>query len=582
MRHLILALFQLFIFSFINAQNVPQGISYQGVAIKQGEYNIAGDNPMSVYWSNQNIKVRFTIYDEYPGGVNAYEEFHSTKTDDYGVFSLVIGKGQVISGDFTSVNWGLGDAHLQVEIDFENNGVYSLVGVEKFWSVPYVLNMPEINNNNLDKGYLDSAMRALSDSLNKSFGDSLRYLKSLIKAEKDSVIGNEWQNLVKNGDSLIITDGNGVVFNDDDSINEIQTLRIVNDSLILSKNGGSVYIGNLGSTAGKDLFKPSPGSVPEYFASGYTKTEYKTKTGFFTFYPMDRLKPYNQSQAYGVNYTLSGDSLYILGVNDVSKYYSVVSFALDEDNFNPKLKDEYSSYKINLANTELLRLWTNDSNLMAGFNTQKGVFTYDLETNSFRTQSNFANNFVQKALTSGLIGQEYYSRLIGRDSLYFTYDNNDTNRLYLYLLKTNEVKEVLNFDAKGRSLFISTKFFYFSYNGNIAALDLVNHKTNYKFIDFSILGERINDTRWLYTNNIYDVYTNDDKDLYLGENYFYNSISGVLTRLNLDINNSADIRTQYGFSNVFTNGLGLYYGNAYYGQGGPQFFRIISPVLMYR
>jgi hypothetical protein len=121
-------------------QNVPQGIAYQAVAVKDGAYSVAGQNPQAIYWSNKEIKVRFTIFDTYPNGSSQYSEVHTTSTDEYGVFNLIIGQGSGLSGDFTTIPWELGDAHLQVEIDFENTNKYVLSVIEKFWSVPFALN----------------------------------------------------------------------------------------------------------------------------------------------------------------------------------------------------------------------------------------------------------------------------------------------------------------------------------------------------------------------------------------------------------------------------------------------------------
>jgi hypothetical protein len=157
------------------AQNLPQGIAYQAVAVKDGPYSLAGQNPQAIYWSNKDIKVRFTIYEKYPGGSTQYSEFHATKTDDYGVFNLIIGQGNPISGDFTKIPWDLGTAHLQVEIDFDNNGTYKLTSLERFWSVPYAFVTRKSGSNSTD-----SALNALNSKFN--------YLKN---RDKDTVIGNE-------------------------------------------------------------------------------------------------------------------------------------------------------------------------------------------------------------------------------------------------------------------------------------------------------------------------------------------------------------------------------------------------------
>lgn len=246
------------------AQNLPQGIAYQAVAVKDGPYSIAGQNPQAIYWSNKDINVRFTIFEKYPGGITQYSESHSTKTDDYGVFNLIIGQGSPISGDFAKIPWDLGTAHLQVEIDFDNSGTYKLTSLERFWSVPYAFVTRKGNSTSTD-----SALNALNgkfnylknrdkdtvigneggvsykslDSLNKVLVAKLVALKS---SDKDTVIGNEWQKLTRNKDTLILSDGGGTVaLLDEDPKNEIQKLSLSNDTLTLSNGGGSVELSDV-------------------------------------------------------------------------------------------------------------------------------------------------------------------------------------------------------------------------------------------------------------------------------------------------------------------------------------------------
>ena len=213
------------------AQNLPQGIAYQAVAIKEGPYSVAGENPQAIYWSNKDIKVRFTILDQYPNPMDTYQEFHPVTTDDYGVFNLIIGQGSVLSGDFETIPWELGTAHLRVEIDFDNDDSYTITSFERFWSVPYafVTKKDESTNN-------DSAIQALNDKINALRANDL-----------DTVIGNEIQTLAIKGDSLSISDGNTVKIDfpanlDNDPVNEIQTISISNDTVSLSSGGGSVIL----------------------------------------------------------------------------------------------------------------------------------------------------------------------------------------------------------------------------------------------------------------------------------------------------------------------------------------------------
>ena len=251
-------------------QNVPQGIAYQAVAVKDGPYSLAGQNASAVYWANKDIQVRFTIYDKYPNGTNQYSELHATTTDDFGLFNLIIGQGNVLSGDFSKIPWDLGTAHLQVEIDFENENSFKLTAIEKFWSVPYAFVTPKSNSTSYD-----SILNALNDKyiylknrdkdtvIGNEGGVSYEYLDSLNNVllakleslnalDKDTVVGNELQTLSLSGDSLFISDGNTVVINhpanlDNDSTNEIQTISLSNDTIHLNKGGGKIALKDIKS-----------------------------------------------------------------------------------------------------------------------------------------------------------------------------------------------------------------------------------------------------------------------------------------------------------------------------------------------
>ncbi len=263
MKKIFLSIFTSIIAVCTVAQNLPQGIAYQAVAVKEGPYSVAGENPQAIYWSNKDIKVRFTILDQYPNPMDTYQEFHSVTTDDYGVFNLIIGQGAVISGDFETIPWELGAAHLQVEIDFDNDDNYKVTSFERFWSVPYAFVSNKVKGTNID-----SAIQALNDKIiylkdrdkdtvignegitYKTIDSLNQVLQSKINAlranDLDTVVGNEFQTLAIKGDSLSISDGNTVRIDfpdnlDNDSVNEIQSLTLKGDSLSIS-DGNTVKI----------------------------------------------------------------------------------------------------------------------------------------------------------------------------------------------------------------------------------------------------------------------------------------------------------------------------------------------------
>lgn len=107
---------------------VPQGMNYQAVA---------RNNQGSVLSSTQ-LNIRFSILDSTTNGPVVYSEVHTTTTNDYGMFTLVIGKGTPQLGNFTLIKWSVGDKFLKVEIG--DNGVsYDLQTTTQLLSVPYAL-----------------------------------------------------------------------------------------------------------------------------------------------------------------------------------------------------------------------------------------------------------------------------------------------------------------------------------------------------------------------------------------------------------------------------------------------------------
>ncbi|MEM8584570.1 MAG: hypothetical protein AAGF87_09890 [Bacteroidota bacterium] len=105
---------------FLAAQ-VPQGINYQAVA-RNGNGDIL---------SNQNVSIVFNLRNPINGFVD-YSESHSTTTNDFGLFNLVIGAGNNPSGDFSDVDWSN-----NYELGVSVNGVN--LGFTLLQSVPYAL-----------------------------------------------------------------------------------------------------------------------------------------------------------------------------------------------------------------------------------------------------------------------------------------------------------------------------------------------------------------------------------------------------------------------------------------------------------
>ena len=117
------------VITFAVRAQAPQGINYQAVALD------ALGNPVA----NQSVSTRLSILDGGATGAVLYQESHNPTTDNTGLFSIVIGNGTVISGSFSTINWGNGARWLKTEVDITGGTSYVLMGSSQFMSVPYAL-----------------------------------------------------------------------------------------------------------------------------------------------------------------------------------------------------------------------------------------------------------------------------------------------------------------------------------------------------------------------------------------------------------------------------------------------------------
>jgi len=114
----------------------PQAISYQAVARNlQGQVLV-----------NQAVKLRITILQGSAVGAAAYTETHALTTNQFGLLTLQIGKGTVVSGTFASIDWAANKYFTKIEMD-ETGGVnYKEIGTSEMLAVPYALHAKTVEN----------------------------------------------------------------------------------------------------------------------------------------------------------------------------------------------------------------------------------------------------------------------------------------------------------------------------------------------------------------------------------------------------------------------------------------------------
>lgn len=217
-------------------------INYQGVARN------AGNELMASEAMNLGLAIRFGA----ASASIAYEETHSLTTDANGVFSLKIGNGNVVSGDYGNLAWGSGAAYVTVSI----NG--SEIGTTELLAVPYAITSGDGDNQSAAEVVYDNSVSNLTATNTQEAIDEL-VGSGIVDADADPT--NELQTISfdSNTNELSLTDGgtvsipNGGTDADADPTNEFQNLSFDTNTNELSlSDGNSITIPSGGTDADAD------------------------------------------------------------------------------------------------------------------------------------------------------------------------------------------------------------------------------------------------------------------------------------------------------------------------------------------
>ena len=100
-----------------------EGISYQAIAYDNNGFEM----------SSQEIQLQLSILGDSINGSAEYVERHTVTTDDFGLFSIVIGSGET-EANLSSVNW---KSPKFLKVEMQNGEQMTTLGVSQFLSVPY-------------------------------------------------------------------------------------------------------------------------------------------------------------------------------------------------------------------------------------------------------------------------------------------------------------------------------------------------------------------------------------------------------------------------------------------------------------
>jgi hypothetical protein len=129
MKKLILSLVAIATISLSSFGQSPEGFKYQAVVRDAG----------NIILNNQEVGMQLTILQDALPGTAVYTETFAPTTNAFGLVNLEIGKGSVVSGDFTTIDWSVGPYFIETAVDITGGTSYAVMGTSQLMSVPYAL-----------------------------------------------------------------------------------------------------------------------------------------------------------------------------------------------------------------------------------------------------------------------------------------------------------------------------------------------------------------------------------------------------------------------------------------------------------
>lgn len=107
----------------------PEKMSYQAVV----------RDASNALVSNSAVGMQISILQGSATGTSVYTETQTPTSNDNGLVTIEIGGGTVVSGDFSTIDWGNGPYFIKTETDPIGGTNYTITGTSQLLSVPYAL-----------------------------------------------------------------------------------------------------------------------------------------------------------------------------------------------------------------------------------------------------------------------------------------------------------------------------------------------------------------------------------------------------------------------------------------------------------
>ena len=96
--------------------------------------------------SDQDVSLQISILKGNETGIPVYVETHQETTNSFGLITLEIGNGTMISGNLPAIDWSEDSYFMKIELDADGGIDYEHMGTSKLLSVPYALNAGSVTS----------------------------------------------------------------------------------------------------------------------------------------------------------------------------------------------------------------------------------------------------------------------------------------------------------------------------------------------------------------------------------------------------------------------------------------------------
>lgn len=151
---------------------------------------------------NEPLRVKVSVLQN---GLKVYQEIHSIRTDENGLFSIRVGEGDFENDAFSSIDWSAGQYFLNVQLANKNSEYFIDMGTTQLLSVPYALYAQNAGN-----GISSSNFKFYYPDEDKDgFGDENKEVYSPVMPDNYTTVGGDCddKNTNVNPDAEEIYDG---------------------------------------------------------------------------------------------------------------------------------------------------------------------------------------------------------------------------------------------------------------------------------------------------------------------------------------------------------------------------------------